>query len=458
MSLKITEDNSSIQSAIRAAISAKSEGVESHRESDLREPDPREPDLAIRNALDIANRTGTAADRVTVLSIAARYSFSTGQAVEADRYLRAALELIPQIESESEQVSALLAIADLYAKYGEQEAVLIPLAAAEQLAETTIEPLLRAQLWMAIATRYADLLQPAQAGTALTMAQQSIEAAELSESQAIALAQLAIQSADLGQTDAVAGLVAQSQEILTALAEDRSIANDANESEVASSGLTPRPWSGSFGLQSSVFSGDRTRGVVTLSGTAERQWRQHFLDLSLRLTYNFDGARDDADLFSGEWVADSLHYGSEDVQFFVNSSVASDNLENLNLRARLAAGASFTIWQVASDRRLDLQTGLSARYENFEDQDDEFTPVSASLGLNYQDIWFSTLRFKQSFTFDVPIAESNNILFQSQTDLGIPISDRWSFNNSARLTLSGNPGNDNPPLLFNLQTGLQYAF
>lgn len=416
--------------------------------------------LTLRNALDIANRTGSVSDRIHVLQMAAQYSFSSGQAADARQYLQAALQLIPQLESALEQSSAHLAIADRYAASDQPEAAQMQLEAAAQLAENVADPLQRGKQWMAIASRYANLLQPAASGAALDKAQQAITAAPPSSQQAIALSQLAIQFADLGQSQTAATLVIQSQRMLTAVeAGDEPRQNEqASQAVETASGFTPRPWNGTVGLQSSLFSGDRTRGGVTLSGNAERQWRRHFLDLSLRLAYDFDNGRDDPDLFSGQGIIDSLHYGSEAVQLFVNSSVASDNLENLNLRARLATGANFRVLQDTSDRRLDLRAGVSARYESFEDQGDEFNPVSASLGINYQDIWFRALRLKQALTVDIPLNESENLLFQSQTDLGIPISDRWSVNNSARLTLSGDPADDNPPLLFNLQTGLQYAF
>lgn len=407
---------------------------------------------AIQNALDLAARSGLPARSVQILLLAADQAQSAGFRDEALRYLEQALPFAQNVDEPVEQVRLLLELVDAYETLQAEALALATLdqaaAIAPDLISSSREPLQRAEQLAAIARFYADRLQPAQAATLLTAADEVARTASPSEQQAILLSTLAIQFEDLGQHDRATALMAESQTVWAATQVDAP----------PDSILEPTPWSGSVGLASSIFSGERTRGIATFSAGAERQWSRDALDLALSLTYDFDRDREDTDEFSGQILADGLHYFSDDLQYFVNASATSDNLENLNLRARLATGVGFNIWRAASARRLDLRVGVSARYENFVDENTEFNPISSSLGLNYQDTWFGTLRLKQSLIFDVPLDDASDYLFQSQTDLGIPISDRWSFNNTARLTLSGDPAEDNPGLLFNLQTGLRYEF
>lgn len=415
-----------------------------------RNPAPMQPSdsIVVQDALDLVHDIGTPSDQVTFLLLSARYAQTHGRAEEVQGYLNAAIQRANEVDSETAQINLLLPIAEFMAENEQTDSALTLIQQSEAIASTMSDPFAQADAYQAIASLYADLLQPSSAAAALALALAAIEEAPPTEAQSLVLATLALQFANLGHPETANMLIATSQSTLTT----------ARANEEIPSPLEPEPWSGNLGLLSNVFSGERTRGIVTLSGGAERQWEHNAFEFSARLTYDFDPDRDDADEIGGQLLTDGIHYFSDDIQYFVNSSVESDNLENLNLRARLSTGIGLNLWEAGSDRRLDLRLGIGARFENFVDEDSTFNPVNATVGLNYQDKWFRILSFKQSLTFDVPVDEASDYLFQAQTELGIPISDRWSFNNTARLTLSGEPADSNPGLLFNLQTGLRYEF
>ncbi|MEB3359039.1 MAG: DUF481 domain-containing protein [Synechococcales bacterium] len=422
------------------------------------DPFPLLPDLspAIQQALTVIAELDDPADQITLRLEIARQLADGGQPQLAQTLLQQCLDQVPQVAGRSAQVALLLAIAQTAEDLGNRPLAIATLETATQLAVNLEDDLERSARLGDIAARYADWLEPAAAVAVLALASEGAIAAPPSQRQAAQLARLALQYADLGQVEQSAQLLAQGQTVLVALGEAES---DGPAAEPApASPLTPSEWSGSVGLLSNLFSGERTRGIVTLSAAAERQWRRNDLDLGLRLTYNFDRDRDDVNEFGGQLTTDLVHYLAERLQYFNSTSFTSDDLENLNLRASLTNGIGLNVWQAGPDRRLDLRLGLGVLYESFEDEDTSFFPVTASTGLSYQDELFDILDIRQTLAVDVPLEEAENYLFRSRTDLGIPIGDRWSFNNSVQLTLSGDPVANNPGLLLNLQTGLRYQF
>ncbi len=404
--------------------------------------------VAVQDGMGIAADIGTPSDQVRLLLLAAHYAHTTGRLNDGQTYRQAAIDLANHTDDHSLRVRLLLSVAEWMAEHGMSEQALALMHETEAIAPTLADPLAQADAYQAIASLYADVLEPAQSAAALSHALAAIRNEPPTEAQSLAFTSIAFQFAALGHPETANRLIAKSQDVLIALRMQQ-------ESDPL---LSPTPWVGNLGLLGTLFSGERTQATVTLSGGARRQWEHDAVTFSARLTYDFDADREDTDEFSGQALTDGIHYFSDDLQYFVNSSVESDNLENLNLRARLTTGLGVNLWQAEGDRRLDLRLGLGARYENFVNEDTTFNPITTSVGLNYQDKWFSILAFRQSLTVDIPVDNASDYLFQAQTELGIPISNQWSLSNTARLTLSGDPPDANPGLLFNLQTGLRYEF
>lgn len=369
-----------------------------------------------------------------------------------DGLLRDAADSARQQPPEA-RTEAWLAIAERSIALGRRTEALNALAQASSHIDTLESPLTQAQQLQHIAAQLADLLEPSRAMAALQQAEGLLTQPLSSAQQAAILTSLAIQYADLGQQAKGAALLAQAQ-TLTDLEDPPSSPPSAPK---PSTPLVPQLWDGSVGLQGNLFSGESSRGVIALNADVDRQWERTALDLGLQLTYNIDDDVDDPDQFSARFTADAQHYIARNWQYFVNSSVASDDLENLQLRATLFNGVGVTLLR-SGDRELGLRTGVGVRYENFEEESSDFNSPSLSVGLTYRDRLLDLVQVRQSLDFDAPFGDVSDYLFRSQTSLRIPISDRWSFDQGLRLTLSGESAPDNPGLLLNLQTGLRYQF
>ncbi|MGJ3246559.1 MAG: DUF481 domain-containing protein [Elainellaceae cyanobacterium] len=403
----------------------------------------------LQQTIDLATTVEDEQDRVRLLLDVVQQYADLELRDPAVELLSQILDLTLNLDNAQAKSSSLLAISKQYGDLGQTVSAL-------EIADSAFEAALdigssqsRAIALIDVAARYADLLEPARAAEALSHATTAADRVQDRDDRAALWADLALQYADVGQYDQSSQLLARSQQ---AIAEAR----DADENPTP---LDPRPWDGNIGLAGNVFSGERTRGVFTLLAGAERRWARDAFKVGVRVAYDFDeGRADDETNISGQFTLEERHYFSPRWQYFVNSQVASDNFENLNLRATLTTGLGINLWRASSDERLDLQLGVGARYENFRDDGDDFNPISANVGLDYQDILLNDLRLNQTFSVGVPLDDAADYLIQSQTNLRIPIADNWSFDNLVRLTFSGEPGPDNPNLIFNLQTGIRYDF
>ncbi|MGB3613106.1 MAG: DUF481 domain-containing protein [Elainellaceae cyanobacterium] len=357
------------------------------------------------------------------------------------------------------QTDTWLAIADRHIALKRRPETLEALAQALDHIDAIASPLAQAQRLQHIAAKLADLLEPSRAMMALQQAEELLPSLPAAQ-QPTMLTALAIQYTDLGQQDKSAALLTQAQ-VLAQMPVQR--AENAEEPPTASVAVEPsrplssQPWDGSVGLLGSLFSGESSRGVIALNADVDRQWERTALDLGLQLTYNVDDEVDDPDQFSARFTAEAQHYIARSWQYFVNSSIASDDLENLQLRATLFNGVGVTLLR-SGDREVGLRTGVGLRYENFEEESSDLNSPSLSVGLTYRDRLLDLVQVRQSLDFDAPFGDVSDYLFRSQTSLRIPISDRWSFDQGLRLTLSGESAPDNPGLLLNFQTGLRYQF
>ncbi|MEO0409372.1 MAG: DUF481 domain-containing protein, partial [Cyanobacteria bacterium P01_A01_bin.135] len=366
-------------------------------------------------------------------------------------------DLVPQ-QPPPTQAEWWLAIAERYLTLGQPEAALKALTEAEAAVAMLKTPFVKAQHLQAIAAHRADLLQPSQAIAALEQA--SALVSELPSPQAsLLLTTLALQYADLGQHQESAALLARADLLLAQAPQEAPqeapVIDDIET--LPPTPLTPQPWDGSVGLLGNLFSGESSRGVISLTADADRQWGRTAADFGLQLTYNIDDDEDDPDQFSVRFDADAEHYLEDNWQYFIDGSVASDDLENLQLRATLFNGVGIRLLR-SEDQELGIRTGVGIRYENFEDEGPDVNPPSLTLGFTYRDRLFELVQLQQSLDFDAPLGDVEDYLFRSETNLRIPISERWSFDQGLRLTLSGESAPDNPGLLLNLQTGLRYQF
>jgi tetratricopeptide (TPR) repeat protein len=404
-------------------------------------------DVLLQN-LELVNSIEDEQIKVELLLELAIQFIEFGSAETGQELFSQALELIRSFNSAQVRVVFFLKASQQHEQIGQLDLAIARVNEALDSASTIDNAETRAIALANIAERYADLLEPALTANALIQAKAAAEQVDDSREQASIFAELAVQYADLGQYEQASQLIALGQQAII----------DAEIAEANRTPLQPTNWAGNVGLAGNFFSGADRRGVFTFSAGAERQWQRDAFRTGLRLTYDVDSDRTDRDQFTGQFTTDSRHYFSNRLQYFVSTQVGSSDLENLQLGASLTTGVGINLWRATSDQTLDLQVGVGARYENFRDEDEDFDPISANFGLSYQDLLFDAFRIDQSFSVELPLGDLPDYLIQSQTNLRIPITNEWSFENLLRLTYTGEPADDNPSLIFNLQTGIRYDF
>ena len=419
------------------------------------------PDSSSLNAiLELTETTAASPTQVELLFTFVETVWDSEPTEVLVQALDQAYAVIQSLEGPTVQLPLLLELATYYGDTTQRlptDQGILLLSEASDLVNDLPSGLEQATAWQAIATQYIHWMEPSRAAMALAQAQIELEDMSVSEEKAIALTTLALNYEDIGQPDQQRILLAQSEGVLAELA---SLAAEPEPEPEPDDDpiLTPFPWRGDLGLAGSVFAGERTTGTVTLNAAAERQWARNALDIGLRVGYSFDGDRDDADEFSGRFTIEEQYFFSERWQYFVNSGVTSDNLANLNLRAELTTGSALTLWNPNDKEQFAVRLGIGARYENLEEERTEFNPVEGSVGWTYEDLFFDVVELQQTFSINAPFTDFSDYLLRLQTDLSIPIGDRWALSNSARITWSGDPAENNPPLIFNLQSGVKYKF
>ncbi len=203
-----------------------------------------------------------------------------------------------------------------------------------------------------------------------------------------------------------------------------------------------------------------------------KQWIQKDIFVDGNIYFGYDSSRAVNNYRPGGLMTALYHrHFNEDWNFFVDffSSVNEDlyssrnDDEDLTIITHVWLGAGLNLWRGESNRELlDFQLGVGLRYEydyvNFEQRRNETNPT---LGIIFLGRGFSVGKAKinQTFAFLLALDELNNFIFNSNTKLSYPITERWSF--VSRLFLrhrSDKILEENPSLNVFFSTGLEYDF
>ena len=364
--------------------------------------------------------------------------------------LEQALELANSLENLSERLGLFSEIAIKYANIGDRDRALDILFMAQELANTIEDPQQRSILLSQIALKEAELQPRDIAAERLTAAREIANTIEDPQQRIRLLSQIALKLAELGETEQAAEILSQTEDILTQVPEPPQLFP-----------FEPIPWTGRAGLSSNFFSRKKTTSLVSFSFGLERKWPTDEFDLTLDLTNDFDDSRvapQEDNQFKGSLNTEYRHHYSDLWQYFINSGVRRDELDNINVRSNLYTGSGINLWRASDSRTLDMQLGLGVRFEDSNRRSNDFDAPVAQYRLRYKDIFFDSLRLRQFLTFELPLDDMADYYIESSTNLAIPITGGWSFSNFLNLEYAGQPTLGNPNFEVNLQTGLEYQF
>ncbi|MEL4896523.1 DUF481 domain-containing protein [Crocosphaera sp. Alani8] len=275
------------------------------------------------------------------------------------------------------------------------------------------------------------------------------------------LLNISLKYGEIGQEGKSQMLLAQSQETII----------DASKTAVE----FPFQQTGSslnLGLNGNVGSFRDTTARVGVRTNFYQQWSEQdiYLDGNLSVSYDSDRSvnnyRPSSFIksvyrrhFNHKWSFFTGFFNSTNQDLFA----AKNDSEDLSIISNLLVGAGFNLWRGDSIRQfLDIQLGVGPRYEyeyiNFEKLRDEIDPTVAIL-LFGRGFAIDDARINQTFAITPSVDDFNNYNVTSDTELSIPISDRWSLSNRIFFRYRNEVSlEENPNLEFLFTTGVNYRF
>ncbi len=138
--------------------------------------------------------------------------------------------------------------------------------------------------------------------------------------------------------------------------------------------------------------------------------------------------------------------------------MSRDPDNNINYDLNLIAGSGINIFRKSPNRRLDMEIGLGARYQDFLGKPDDSNFPTVSYLISYRDVFFERLKYRQTFIYNLPLEDAVDSRILSISELSWPLFKSWSLTSSLRYIYLGVPPDNKPNSEINFSTGLTYDF
>lgn len=366
--------------------------------------------------------------------------------------LEDALEVVDTLEEPEAKARLLTEIALKYGAIAQEERAQMLLADALIAANDIESDSVRVRAKTAIARAYFQLGQAETAADLLSDALATANNLDDPGVKSSLLAEIALTYEGMGLGDRSLAILSESRDIAsrTQLEESRPIFP-----------FEPTGWQGRVGLGAFFFSGTKITSQTHFNFALERQWPTDEVDFRISFTNDYDDSRvspEDDNQIKGQIDTEYRHHFTERYQYFISSSVRRDEPDGIDVRTNLYTGPEINIWRAGPDRSFDMQLGLGIRYEDSTRSRDDLDFPVAQYQTRYKDIYFDFLTLGQLLTFELPFNDFEDYYMESSTTLGIPIIQRWSFNNSLVLRYANNPSVDENNFKVDFITGIEYQF
>ncbi len=227
-----------------------------------------------------------------------------------------------------------------------------------------------------------------------------------------------------------------------------------------------------LGLTGNFQSFRDTTATVGININLYKQWTEEDISVDGSLFLNFDSSRAVNNYRPNSLIFSTYRRHFDDQWSFFTNVFNSTNQdlfatknddEDLTIISNLLIGAGLNLWRGNSPREfLDFQVGIGPRYEyDFIDFEERQNNIHPTLGILLLGRNFSVGKTKLNQTFAIipALDDLNNYTITSDTNLSIPISDRWFLNNRVFMRYRNEViYEENPQLEFLFTTGVQYAF
>ncbi|MDJ0846573.1 tetratricopeptide repeat protein [Crocosphaera sp.] len=371
--------------------------------------------------LEMINQIDNIQLKVNLLNDLALSYYKIGEIEQAKKILYQSLSLVESLNEQELKITTLIKIADYYYKIGQEKQALTVLDKVMPLVDTLEDKLIQGQLLLNAAFQYEKMQQEKKAELFLSQSQ-------------------------------------------TLTAEAAQPSPDFPFKET--------PTQLKLGVAGNVSSFRDTTGFLGVNVDYNKQWTQEDILVDGNIYLGYDSSRAVNNYRPGALMtAVYRRHFDEDWNFFVDffSSVNEDlyssrnDDEDLTIVTGVWFGAGLNLWRGESNREfLDFQLGIGPRYEyDYVDFEERRNETSPTLGVIFLGRGFSLGKAKinQTFAFLPALDELEDFIFNSNTKLSYPITERWSF--VSRLFLryrSDKVLEENPDLNMFFSTGLEYSF
>ncbi len=265
--------------------------------------------------------------------------------------------------------------------------------------------------------------------------------------------------------------VGDHEEANTLLAQSQAVIAQANV-DMPEFPFSATPLNVQLGLSGWLRSFKETKAVAGVDLNLYKQWPEQDIFVEATMFVNYDSSRSVNNYrpgalnflfyrhhFNEKWSFITDFFGSTN-QSLVSSST---NDEDLTIIAETFAGLGYNLWRGDSPGKfLDIQIGVGPRYQydyiDFEQRRNEVNPAAALI-LWGRDLSIGNARLDLLFSFVPTLNGSTNYELVSNTELSVPLNEKWSFTNRLYFRyLNETIIETNPKSLFFFSTGLRYKF
>lgn len=217
-------------------------------------------------------------------------------------------------------------------------------------------------------------------------------------------------------------------------------------------------WTGELAVGINAQSGSTDTFSGSINATTERKWEKHVLTGRLNGVYGTSRSRNEstntetiqnAQLLSGGWkriLGDRFFWAS-------SAGLSRDNTQDRELRAVLATGPGYRIWQGETEEvpYFEIAVGPGYRYEIYDgntgasvdENGDTNHFADAVVAFKYFNHLFDgKIEYTQRLSGRVPMNDTSGYIVDTEITIGVPLSEAWSFRTVFFAEYIGEPGAD----------------
>ena len=375
--------------------------------------------------------------------------------------LEQSVDLINEIDDSPLKVTLLNNLALSYAQMGNIDKAIAILDHSLSIAKGLEDVVLKVTTITSIAKHYDQIGQKSKA---IEILDDTVEMANMVEDKSLQgqlLLEISFKYGEIGQQESAQTLFAQSQTMMVKASQP-----------LPEFPFTETPSTLEFGLAGFVNSFRDTTALVGIEVDFAKLWSEDDFFVNASIYLDYDSSRSINNYRPSSLIlANSRHHFNAKWNLFTNFfNSTNQNLfssknddEDLVIISEFFVGAGLNLWR--GDSRgdfLDLQLGIGPRYEyDYIDSEQKRNQVAPALALILLGRDFSIGKAKINNTFIIVPAlnDFNNYIITSDTNLSVPLSERWSLSNRLFVRYRNEiVFEDNPKVEFFFSTGLKYKF